>query len=78
MTVRINISISKELLEQVDAAAKAANISRSGMLSQAVLKYLHGKALYRRKKASDEIGRIRETYGPWDGTAEVIKGRDQH
>jgi metal-responsive CopG/Arc/MetJ family transcriptional regulator len=76
--VRINISISKELLEKVDAAAKEAKTSRSGLLSQAALRYLQEKALYRRKKASDEIDRIRETYGPWDGTAEIIKGRDQH
>ena len=71
MAVRINISISKELLEKVDAAAKEAKTSRSELLSQAALRYLQ-------EKASDEIDRIRETYGPWDGSAEVIKGRDQH
>jgi metal-responsive CopG/Arc/MetJ family transcriptional regulator len=82
MVVKINISISEDTLEKVDAAAKEAKTSRSGLLSQAVLKYLkekeEEKSLYRRKKASDEIDRIRETYGPWDGTAEVIKWRDQH
>jgi metal-responsive CopG/Arc/MetJ family transcriptional regulator len=82
VTIRVNISISKEILEKVDAAAKDAKTSRSGLLSQAALCYLQEKeeenALYRRQKASDIIDRIRDTYGTWDGAAEIIISRDQH
>jgi metal-responsive CopG/Arc/MetJ family transcriptional regulator len=82
MVVKINISISKEILDKLDEAAKEAKTSRSALLSEAVLKYLEEKQEEKeyisRKKASDEIDRIRETIGPWDGTAEVLKWRDLH
>jgi metal-responsive CopG/Arc/MetJ family transcriptional regulator len=82
MAVKISISISQEILDQLDRAAKEAKTSRSAMLSKALLNYLEEKRkeeqYIHRKKASDSIDRIRKIIGPWDGTAEVLKWRDLH
>jgi metal-responsive CopG/Arc/MetJ family transcriptional regulator len=82
MVVKINVSIPKELLEKLDEAAREARSSRSALLSQAVQRFLEEKNEEKLKErqwqAAKEIDRIRETFGPWDGTAEVLKWRDLH
>jgi metal-responsive CopG/Arc/MetJ family transcriptional regulator len=80
--VKINVSMSKELLEEFDEAAREANSSRSALLSQAVKRFLEEKAekkkLERRLRAAERIIQIAEEIGPWDGTAEILKWRDRH
>jgi metal-responsive CopG/Arc/MetJ family transcriptional regulator len=82
MVVKINVSISKETLEELDAAAREANTSRSAFMTKAVKHFLEEKreaALReRRRQAAREIDMIREKAEPWDATAEVIKWRDRH
>jgi len=52
------------------------------LLSLAVKRFLEEKEQEKlreqQRQAAKEIDRIRETYGPWDGTAEVLKWRDLH
>jgi metal-responsive CopG/Arc/MetJ family transcriptional regulator len=80
MVVKINISISENILEKLDGAAREAKASRSAFLSRAVEHYLEQKEeekqQKRRLRAAREIDRFREKFGPWDGTAEVLKWRD--
>ena len=82
MVVKINVSITKEVLEKLDQAAREAKSSRSALLSQAVLHFLEEKQeekkLERQIQAAKSIDRMREKFGPWDGTAEVLKWRDLH
>jgi metal-responsive CopG/Arc/MetJ family transcriptional regulator len=82
MVVKINVSIPKETLEKLDAAARKAKSSRSALLSHAVKHYLEEKEeeklLERQRKAAEDIDRIRKSVPAWDGTAEVVKWRDQH
>jgi metal-responsive CopG/Arc/MetJ family transcriptional regulator len=82
MGVKINVSISEEVLEKLDEAARKANTSRSAFLSQAVMHFLEEKEeekrRERRQAAALAIDRIREEFGPWDGTAEVLKWRGRH
>jgi len=44
MVVKINVSITKDLLENLDEAAREAKSSRSAFLSQAVKHFLEEKA----------------------------------
>jgi metal-responsive CopG/Arc/MetJ family transcriptional regulator len=82
MVIKINVSMSKETLNKLDAAAREAKSTRSALLSRAVIHYLEEKEeeklKERQRKAAEEIDRIREKFGPWDGTAEVLKWRDRH
>lgn len=79
---KISISISQDLLSRLNAAAREANSSRSALLTQAARRYLEEKEEEKireqQRRASREIDRIRESVGPWDGTAEVIKWRELH
>jgi len=82
MVVKINVSISKDMLERLDDAARSSNTSRSALLSQAVKHYLEEREAEKQRKqqlqAVKTIDRVREEFGPWDGTAEVIKWRSRH
>jgi metal-responsive CopG/Arc/MetJ family transcriptional regulator len=80
--VKINVSMPEDILAKLDAAAREAKSSRSALLSRAVERFLEEKneekQKERQRQAAKEIDRVRETYGPWDGTAEVLKWRDLH
>lgn len=82
MVVKINVSVSKEVLGELDKAAREAKTSRSAFLTEAVQHFLAekraAKESERRHQAAREIDRIREQAAPWDAAAEVIKWRDQH
>ena len=82
MVVKINVSISKEVLEQLDQAANESKTSRSSFLTQAVKHFLEerkeAKQRESRRRAAEKIIKIAEKIGPWDATAEVLKWRDRH
>jgi len=82
MVVKINVSIPKDVLEELDRAARESHTSRSAFLAQAVKDYLEKleeeRKREKRRKAAAEIDRLREKFGGWDGTAEVLKWRDRH
>jgi len=82
MVVKINVSIPQDVLEKLDEAARDSKKSRSGLLTEAVKRFLEEKEeekrMESRRKAAERIDRIREKFGPWDGTAEIIKWRDSH
>lgn len=82
MVVKINVSLPEEMLKELDSAARESQTSRSAFLAQAVKRYLEEKAeekqRERRLQAAQAIDRFREKFGPWDGTAEVLKWRDKH
>jgi len=69
-------------LEELDRAARESHTSRSAFLAQAVKDYLEKleeeRKKERRRKAADEIDRLRKKFGGWDGTAEILKWRDRH
>ena len=72
----------KEILEKLDEAACEANSSRSALLSRAIKHFLEEKEqekmLERRLQAAERIIKVAEKIGPWDGTKEILKWRDQH
>jgi metal-responsive CopG/Arc/MetJ family transcriptional regulator len=80
--VKINVSMSKELLEKLDEAARQARSSRSALLSQAVKHFLEEKEEEKlreqQRQAAKESDRIRESVEPWDATAEVLRWRKLH
>ena len=82
MVIKVNISMPEKVLKELDKAANEANTSRSAFLTEAVKHYLEEKEeekeRERRLKAAKTIDRLREEFGPWDGTAEVLKWRDRH
>lgn len=82
MVVKINVSMPKEILEKLDEAAREANSSRSALLSRAIKHFLEEKEqekmLERRLQAAERIIKVAEKIGPWDGTKEILKWRDQH
>ena len=82
MVVKINVSISKEVLKELDEAAREAKTSRSAFMAQAVKHFLEEKKeeqqRIRRLAAVESIRKIAEKIGPWDGTAEILKWRDLH
>jgi metal-responsive CopG/Arc/MetJ family transcriptional regulator len=82
MVVKINISISKEILDKLDAASRETNTSRSALLSQAATLLLAAKEEEKKRAgrllAAERIIKIADEIGPWDGTAEILKWRSQH
>ena len=79
---KVNISISQEVLQNLDKAAHESRTSRSAFLTRAVRYYLEERnAAQQREKceqAAVAIDRFREEFGGWDGTAEILKWRDSH
>ena len=79
---KVNVSLSEEVLQDLDKAARESRTSRSAFLTQAVRHYLEEKGeeqkREKRRQAAAEIDRFREKFGGWDGTNEVLKWRDSH
>jgi len=79
---KVNVSLSEEVLQDLDKAARESRTSRSAFLAQAVRHYLEEKTeeqrREKRKEAAAGIDRFREKFGGWDGTSEVLKWRDSH
>jgi len=79
---KVNVSLSEEVLQDLDKAARESRTSRSAFLAKAVRHYLEEKTeeqrREKRKEAAAEIDRFREEFGGWDGTEEVLKWRDSH
>ena len=79
---KVNVSLSQEVLQDLDKAARESRTSRSAFLSQAVRHYLEEKGdeqkREKRKQAAAAIDCFREEFGGWDGTAEVLKWRNSH
>lgn len=79
---KVNVSLSQEVLQDLDKAARESRTSRSAFLARAVRHYLEEKGeeqkREKRKQAAAAIDRFREEFGGWDGTAEVLKWRDSH
>jgi metal-responsive CopG/Arc/MetJ family transcriptional regulator len=79
---KINVSLSKEILEELDKAARDSQTSRSAFLVKAVKHFLEEKEaeqkLAKRKESASAMDRFRERFGGWDGTSEVLKWRDSH
>jgi metal-responsive CopG/Arc/MetJ family transcriptional regulator len=82
MVVKINVSISQDILDKLDEAAREAKITRSAFLVRAVEHFLEEKRQEnlrtQRQQAVRSIHKIAEKIGPWDGTAEILKWRDSH
>ncbi len=82
MVMKLNVSIPEDVVRDMDQAAREAGTTRSAFLTQAVKHYLQEKEEerlhQRRLRAAEAIDRIREEFGPWDGTAEVLKWREKH
>lgn len=82
MVVKINVSLPEEVLKELDFAAHESHTSRSAFLARAVKHFLEEKEEEKqqehRRQAAQEIDRLREEFGPWDGTAEVLKWRNRH
>ena len=79
---KVNVSLSQEILLELDKAARKSQTSRSAFLARAVRHYLEERdeeeKLEKRKQAAVAIDRFREEFGGWDGTEEVLKWRDRH
>ena len=80
--MKINISIEKEVLEELDTAARNENTSRSAFMTEAVRHFLEEKKEVKRKErrrqAAKDIDRIREQAEPWDASGEIIGWREKH
>ncbi|MBI2861065.1 MAG: ribbon-helix-helix protein, CopG family [Chloroflexi bacterium] len=79
---KINISLSQEILEELDRAAMEVRASRSAFLARAVRHYLDEKheeqRREKRNRAAATMDRFREEFGGWDGTKEVLGWRERH
>jgi len=79
---KINVSLSEEILAELDKAARESQTSRSAFLAKAVKHFLEEKEeaqkLAKRKESAAAMDRFRERFGGWDGTSEVLKWRDRH
>lgn len=77
---KVNVSISDDVLRELDRAAREAHSSRSAFLTEAVKHYLEEKEeekqTERRSQAAATIRQIAEELGPWDGTKEILRWRD--
>ena len=82
--VRINLSISENILKKVDNYRKLVQMTRSGLVTEAIESYfieLEDKILEDRKNnAIKDIISIRERIGKelrnWDSTMEIRELRD--
>lgn len=82
MVAKINVSLPEDVLAELDVAGREAHASRSAFLLQAIRRFLEEKAEERkrekRRQAAATMDRLREEFGDWDGTAEIIRWRDMH
>ncbi|MBI2919060.1 MAG: type II toxin-antitoxin system HicB family antitoxin [Chloroflexi bacterium] len=82
MVVKINVSLPENVLRELDEAARQSGSSRSAFLAQTVVHFLAAKEaekkMEQRWRAAAEMDRLREEFGGWDGTAEIMKWRDRH
>ncbi|MBI4329903.1 MAG: hypothetical protein HY673_01320 [Chloroflexi bacterium] len=82
MVTKINVSISKEILQKADLAAREEHTSRSAFIVRAVEHFLQEKenerAQERRRKAAEGMDRIRGKLGAWDATGKILKWRELH
>lgn len=79
---KVNVSLSQDILLELDKAAHESQTSRSAFLATAVRHYLRERdeelKLEKRKQAARAMDSFRKKFGGWDGTEEVLKWRDQH
>ncbi|MBI2852349.1 MAG: ribbon-helix-helix protein, CopG family [Chloroflexi bacterium] len=79
---KVNVSLSEDILLELDKAARESQTSRSAFLAKAIRHYLEERKeeqkLGKRKQAAADMDRFREEFGGWNGTAEVLKWRDRH
>ena len=82
--VRVNVSISENILKKVDNYKKYINLTRSGLIIRALENFfveIENRILEeRKKKAIKDIIGIREKIGKelagWNSTAEIRKLRE--
>ena len=67
MVEKVNICMSKDILEKLDEAARESNMSRSALISQAVRHFLEEEAeekkRQQKREAVQSIRKIAETLG---------------
>ncbi len=82
MVIKINISIPKDVLEELDRVAKESRTSRSRFLVEALKHHLkemeEAREREQRMQAAETIIKIADEIGPWDATAEILKWRQRH
>jgi metal-responsive CopG/Arc/MetJ family transcriptional regulator len=82
---RVNVIIPDRLLETLDQSAEDEKMSRSGLIQEAVRRYLHERrleqeSLARRKKmerAASKMDRLANKLGKWNGVGIIRQFRDQ-
>jgi len=82
---RVNIMIQEEILKEVDQAAEEENLSRSGLLQKAALRYLEIRKMekeanerkQRMEKAAVNMDKLADKFGKWDGVGTIRQFRDQ-
>jgi len=82
---RVNIIIPDQLLGTLDKEAEEESISRSGLIQEAIRRYLEERRLEqeaeaRQKKmeqAASKMDRLAEKFGKWDGVGIIRQFRDQ-
>ena len=83
--MRINASLTDDLLKKIDDAASEQNKSRSRFIREAAEKYIaeheRTKEAEKRKKAFAQAVRLqdklRKRGGNWDGAGEIRKWREK-
>lgn len=81
---KINITLPKEFLEEVDKSAEKERVTRSEFFRRAVQTYwkVQRQQAAERKRAKqieeamEIIEMVREEAGDWDGVAEIRKWRE--
>ena len=82
---RVNVIIPDRLLEALDQSAEEEKMSRSGLIQEAIRRYLQDRqfqqeALARRKKmeqAASRMDHLAEKFGKWNGVSIIRQFRDQ-
>ena len=82
---RVNVIIPDRLLEILDRSAEEEKMSRSGLIQEAIRRYVHDRrleqeALLRKKKmerAASKMDDLAEKFGKWNGVGIIRQFRDQ-
>lgn len=82
---RVNVIIPDRLLETLDQSAEEEKMSRSGLIQEAIRRYLQERrleqeTLARRKKmerAALKMDRLADKFGQWNGVGIIRQFRDQ-